>query len=125
MGRSFFDPRLSWYQGMPKPIPGLRCRLEKSLDLDVCRLDQDGAFLFYSANPSQDGKSQGVLPGLLAKRRLSMVFYFRDRQVECQGIPILSLKDGRGMGVQFLGATDDLNKDIGDLLEFLRGEGYV
>jgi hypothetical protein len=27
MGRSFFDPGLPWYQGMPKPIPGLRCRL--------------------------------------------------------------------------------------------------
>jgi hypothetical protein len=54
-----------------------------------------------------------------------MAFYFRDRQIECQGRPILSLGQGGGGGIQFLGATDDLNKDIGDFVELLRGEGYV
>ncbi|MEO5969389.1 MAG: hypothetical protein ABIQ95_05640 [Bdellovibrionia bacterium] len=122
MGRSFFDPGLPWYQGMPKSIPGLKCRLEKTVDLDVCRLDQDGAFLFC---PNKDSKHLALLPSLLAKRRLEMIFYFRDRQVECQGAPILSLNQGTGAGIQFLGATDDLSKDIGDFVELLRGEGYV
>ena len=133
MGRSFFDPGLPWYQGMPKPIPGLKCQLsttsspkstsnEQTVDLDVCRLDQDGAFLFCS---DKDGKSKERLPILLTQRRLGMIFYFRDRQVECQGAPILSLTQGTGAGIQFLGATDDLSKDIGDFVELLRGEGYV
>lgn len=127
IGRSFFDPELPWYQGMPKPIPGLKCQLfslqkEKSLELDVCRLDQDGAFLFCS---TKDGKSVSLLPSLLAYRKVGMTFYFRDREVECQGVPVLSLGQGTGAGIQFLGASDDLNKDIGDFVELLRGEGYV
>jgi hypothetical protein len=129
MGRSFFDPGLRWYQGMPKPIPGLKCRInkletrsEKSGDLDVCRLDQDGVFLFYS---TKEGKLTGLLPSFFVERRLKITFYFRDTQVECQGTPILSLNNGTGAGIQFLGAGDDQNKDMGDFVELLRGEGYV
>jgi hypothetical protein len=133
MSRSFFDPELAWYQGMPKPIPGLRCQLslvdkgkdkskDRSVDLDVCRLDQDGAFLFC---PAQDSESLSLLPDLLTQPRLGMIFYFRDRQVECQGAPILALNQRTGAGIQFLGASDDLGKDMGDFVELLRGEGYV
>jgi hypothetical protein len=134
MDRSFFNPELPWYQGLPKPIPGLKCQLfdlrknkeglssSISVELAVCRLDQNGTYLFC-----QKLDSQGVsfLSSLLNKRKLGMAFNFRGRKVEIQGTPITRLAQGSGCGIQFIETTDDLSKDIGDFVELLKGEGYV
>lgn len=125
MERSFFDPQMAWYQGLPKPIPGLQCKLlsgEKTLDLRVSRIDQDGVFVFSS---SDGGKSPSPLLTFLEKKKLEMIFNFRDRQITCQGVPTLAIGKGTGAGIQFRWVSADLRKDIGDFVEILRGEGYV
>jgi hypothetical protein len=125
MERSFFDPQMSWFQGLPKPIPGLQCQLmsgEKIVDLRVGRIDRDGVFVFSQV---EGGKPSTVLSSLLEKRKLEMVFNFRDRRIACQGTPTLSVGLGIGAGIQFMWVSADLRKEIGDFVEVLRGEGYV
>ena len=56
LGRSYFDPRMHWYEGLPKPVPGLSCEAD-GRKLRVARMDEEGAFLF----DSELGKSP--LPG--------------------------------------------------------------
>jgi len=123
--RSFFDPQMGWFQGLPKPIPGLRCQLgvgERVVDLRVSRIDRDGVFVFSQV---EGGKPSSVLSSLLERRKLEMTFHFRDRQIACQGTPTLSIGMGIGAGIQFLWVSADLKKEIGDFVEVLRGEGYV
>jgi len=125
MKRSFFDPQLSWYQGYPKPIPGLKCQLhlgECSVDLHVSRMDQDGVFLCLKAGA---GKSLSFLVPIWQQSKLEMVFEFKERQMSCNGVPIVVLEKGLGVGIQFVGLTPDHRKEIGDFVEVLIGEGYV
>jgi hypothetical protein len=125
MKRSFFDPQLTWYQGCPKPIPGLKCQLssgERSVDLRVSRIDKDGVFLFSAMD---GGRSPMVFGTLLERRKLEMVFTFKNHNIKCDGTPILTLGKGVGAGVQFVGISADQRKEIGDFVEVLVGEGYV
>ena len=119
MGRSFFDPELSWFQGLPKAIPGLECHIIKggsNEGLRVSRLDRNGAFLFSTSNP---------LGPVSAGQKAELAFSFRDRQVRCWGLPIRVLERNMGAGFQFSGMSSDSQKELGDFVETLRGEGYV
>jgi hypothetical protein len=123
--RSFFDPQLTWYQGLPKPIPGLKCELllgEKPIDMRVSRIDTEGAFIFSLGRVTE---IPGVLSVLVDRKKLEMSFVFRDRKITCQGSPTLALDRGVGGGIQFFGVSSDLKKEIGDFIEVLQGEGYV
>lgn len=131
MGRSFLDPQMAWYQGLPKPIPGLKCQIQvgntEPLQLDVSRIDQDGAFVFlpYHQNiPAMMPLGSPLVP-LLKKKDLEMVFQFRNRELMCKGVPISNVDKGMGAGFQFKNGSPDVRKEIGDFVEALRGEGYV
>lgn len=117
LGRSFFDPRMHWFQGLPRPLPGLTCRValaDRELDCQVSRIDREGAFVFSSS------------PGALrASARSELTFRFRERSVRCVGVPVRALTDGLGAGFQFQGLAPDLRKQLGDFIETLKGEGYV
>ncbi|HLD99221.1 MAG TPA: hypothetical protein VJB59_03115 [Bdellovibrionota bacterium] len=125
LSRSFFDPRLMWYQGLPKAIPGLKCTLitgDKSIDCKVCRLDSEGAFIYHAA-----ADSGAALPveALGRRNRSDLVFWFRDRQFRCCGVPMRSLHSRFGAGFQFQDVSSDTRKELGDFVELLWGEGYV
>ena len=111
MGRSFLDPGLKWYQGMPTPIPGLVCQ---SI-FKVSRIDEDGAFIF-STDQSKIEHSQQLQEIVLA---------FRGREIKCSGKTISLLRGQTGLGFQFSGMSADGRKELGDFVEMLRGEGYV
>jgi hypothetical protein len=118
--RSFMDPQLTWYQGLPKPIPGLKCSIElgeRTSDFKVSRIDLDGAFLFSSEFDWKKGIS------ISERKKLDLTFYFKDRKFACSGVPIVSID--QGLGVQFFNISADLYKEIGDFVELLRGQGYV
>jgi hypothetical protein len=123
--RSFFDPQLAWYQGLPKPIPGLSCCVgegEDRVNLKVSRIDSEGAFVY-----SAFGKSE-ILSSFeknLEREKLKMEFVFRNRKVFCEGIPTLTIARGQGAGIRFAQVSADTKKEIGDFIEILRGEGYV
>jgi hypothetical protein len=122
--RSFFDPRMSWYQGLPKPLPGVSCRLawgDNELDLRVGRLDREGAFVFQHAT-RVDGPA---LTRLRTDVASELTFSFRERSVRCTGLPVRALHGDLGAGFQFYGLAPDLKKQLGDFIETLRGEGYV
>jgi len=122
LGRSFFDPEMSWFEGSPRSIPALSCDLiiadkgdkgEKRLHMKVSRLDEEGAFVFGKRIPK-------------ARQKAELVFRFRDREIHCMGLPMIAFKRaGEGMGFFFDRATPDQKKDLGDFIETLRGEGYV
>lgn len=124
LGRSFFDPRMSWYQGLPRPLPGISCRVawsDRELDCRVSRLDRQGAFIFQASAQLGD-------PGLTALRtdvRSELTFSFRESTVRCTGVPVRALDGDRGAGFQFDGLAPDLKKQLGDFIEALKGEGYV
>ncbi len=123
--KSFIDPQMHWYQGLPKPIPGLQCQVsfgEKATELRVSRMDKEGAFLF---SQSSGGKISPTFVSLLERKKLEMIFTFRDRRVTCQGVPTVTTSNGRGAGIRFFGLSPDVKKEIGDFVEILRGEGYV
>lgn len=122
--RSFFDPRMSWYQGLPKPLPGVSCRLawsDRELDLRVSRLDREGAFVFQAATDA----GRPTLTKLRTDVPSELTFNFRERSVRCTGLPVRALHGDLGAGFQFYGLAPDLKKQLGDFIEILRGEGYV
>lgn len=119
MGRSFFDPHMEWYQGLPEAIPGLQCEIrqkDSAKRLRVSRLDGDGAFVFTDAESRFD---------VSRDQELELVFSFKGRQARCSGFPVRKLEHSRGVGIQFREMAPDQRKDLGDFVEQLRGEGYV
>ncbi len=126
MRRSFIDPQLAWYQGVPSPIPGLTCVIGESdqeLKLTVSRMDQDGAFAFCKDH--QELQKEKTLEQLLRQKMLKVRFEFNSRKISCISRPILLVERGVGLGLQFVGMEPDLEKDVGDFVELLRGGGYV
>lgn len=124
LGRSFFDPRMSWYQGLPRPMPGVTCRVawsDRELDCRVSRLDRQGAFIFQSSLQS----GEEPLTTLRTDVRSELTFRFRERTVRCTGVPVRALAGDRGAGFQFDGLAPDLRKQLGDFIEALKGEGHV
>lgn len=122
LGRSFFDARLAWYEGLPKPLAGLVCQLQsggKKADFKVSRLDREGAFIFAEGKQRLSNKEFRKL-----SEDAEMVFRFRDREVRCKAIPRTILGRGLGGGFQFAGNSTDHLKSLGDFIEGLRGEGY-
>jgi hypothetical protein len=123
MRRSFFDPRLHWYQGLPKAVPGLSCeivRAESRIPLQVSRMDREGAFLFSPKLRQVSGSSD-----LFGEKAAELVFNFRHREFRCLGLPVRIMRQGAGAGFQFCELSPDARKDLGDFIENLRGEGYV
>jgi hypothetical protein len=119
IGRSFVDPGIRWYEGLPRPIPGLDCQLVRGTHGEhyrVSRLDRDGAFIF---------RKSGTLEAASISEPSELVFSFRGRTVSCQGTPVSALDRGDGMGFRFVGIPADRRKELGDFVERLRGEGHV
>jgi hypothetical protein len=100
MSRSFFDPNMRWYEGLPKNIPALSCEIvagETRTEMKVSRLDEEGTFIF--------GDVENVLADrfpLSPDRKSELVFRFRDRQVNCHGVPMSFFKrTSEGVGFSF------------------------
>lgn len=124
LGRSFFDPKMRWFQGLPRPLPGLRCEVawgDRQIDCQVSRLDREGAFVFQPTSRA----SEPALTALRTDVRSDLTFRFRDLSVRCPGLPVRTLDGERGAGFQFDGLPPDLRKQLGDFIEVLKGEGYV
>ena len=119
LGRSFFDPMMSWFQGVPQAIPGVSCRLnvgDFESEFQVCRVDNEGAFLFAQ---------NGLLPRIPGSKA-ELEFHFRERQIRCHGTMMRVFARGaQGAGFQFKDMSPDTKKELGDFVELLRGEGYV
>ncbi|MDR3605931.1 MAG: hypothetical protein P4M08_00960 [Oligoflexia bacterium] len=112
--RSFFDPRLRWFQGLPKPIPGIECEIGDHR-VRVSRLDREGAFVYSDRDRVPDNIGQ-------------ISFVFRDRRINCHGVAVRTLDRVRprsGVGIQFREMSADSRKVLGDFVESLKGEGYV
>jgi hypothetical protein len=127
-GRSFFDPSMRWFEGAPHSIPALECELtqgDSRTRLKVSRLDEEGAFLFHSSLQQLSGQLSAS--GLSSrKQRAELLFRFRDREVRCLAVPMLLFKrNSEGVGFRFEGNSPDQQKELGDFIETLRGEGYV
>jgi hypothetical protein len=124
LGRSFFDPQMHWYEGLPRPIPGLSCQIasgQKTNAFRVSRIDREGAFVFKDrrAFGKQDQASQACQ---------ELVFAFRDREVRCLASPVRAFSRAEGfcgMGFKFDRMPPDACKRLGDFVEALKGEGYV
>ncbi len=121
MGRSYWDPRMRWFQGLPEPLPGLECQFqvgEKNDSWRVARLDEDGAFVF------RDDSAPAALPAA-SDGPVECVFHFRGSSVRSPALTRVVLRDGRGAGLQFRDLDPDARKALGDFVEQLRGEGHV
>ncbi|MGK5084899.1 hypothetical protein WDW37_16550 [Bdellovibrionota bacterium FG-1] len=122
--RSFFDPHLKWYQGLPRPLPGVSCQVhwdDHAVDCRVSRLDREGTFVF-SSHPQTEQK--GIFSTVQAKTRSELILSFRDHTVSCHALAIRALHGHRGIGFQFKDVSSDTQKKLGDFIETLKGEGY-
>jgi hypothetical protein len=106
---------MSWYEDLPRAIPEVLCAYGDKIGLRVCRLDADGAFIFSNKD------ALAVKSGDHAV----LTFGFRDKAVECHGVPVRVLRGDRGIGFQFRGMSPDAKKKLGDFIEILRGEGHA
>jgi len=128
MSRSFFDPMMSWYQGMPKTLPHIKCRLAwDHLDVEckVGRVDREGAFLFCTQTPEGTGSGLAPLSSLTKKTNARLTLQFREREVSCNARPMVTGREGQGAGLRFVDIAPDAGKQLGDFIETLKGEGYV
>lgn len=133
LSRSFLDPRIRWYQGLPRKIPGLRCHLTTEFGqvaFDVSRFDSEGAFVFRERADGPDQASRSAVAWLQGAASGSakipeLAFVFRDREVRCKGELRRALRRGIGGGIEFKGLSPDARKELGDFVENLRGEGYA
>jgi hypothetical protein len=127
LGRSYIDPQMHWYEGLPQPVPGLACEIRQDsqkLEYRVSRLDREGVFVFRdnlrtrSAQTARFSKPENI----------ELLLSFRDRQVQCTGVPVRVL-DRMGaesvIGFKFRDMSADSRKVLGDFVEALKGEGYV
>ncbi|MCM2277601.1 MAG: hypothetical protein NDJ89_05950 [Oligoflexia bacterium] len=121
MGRSYLDPELRWFQGLPKAIPEVSCELG-STAFRVCRLDREGTLIFAS-----DGKTseRQALDAAVASGNTELVFRFRARVLRCAARPMSRLDRAVGAGFRFGKLVPDTRKELGDFIEMLEGEGYV
>lgn len=148
MSRSFFDPQMSWYQGLPKPIPGLVCEMKipnikrgkpsllrrgklpeklsntlleaETRKFRVSRMDRDGTFLYTSSVPPKAGKR--IFP-TRARDRVYLTFHYEGKEASCWGAPVRVLNSELGMGLSFLYPSADMQKELGDFVEMIRGRG--
>lgn len=126
--RSFIDPQLRWFQGMPRPLPWMRCQIEipgASTELRVGRLDREGVFLFCGGASQEKARALWAAAGKTGL--IDVVLRLRDRELGARGVIRGVLDrgiDGFGIGLQFSGMTPDARKALGDFIEYLRGEGY-
>lgn len=122
--RSFFDPQMNWFQGLPKPIPGLLCDLslgDHPFLLKVSRLDREGVFLFLDEGHSTLNDSSSLKAGV----PVELTFSFRSSRIQCSGVPIGVLRKGTGASFKFQSLRPDIKKELGDFIGVLEGEGYV
>lgn len=125
MHRTFLDPKLAWYQGMPNAIPGLVCLLtqgEQTNRFKVSRMDRDGAFIFSG---EKEFSLSNLLSAVAKTEQFKTSFEFSHSKVTCVARPVLLTERGFGMGIQFVELSADLKKEVGDFVEKLRGGGYV
>ena len=122
---------MAWFEGLPRPIPGLACKLieeGREIHLRVGRIDREGIFVFSQRKdpiPLSSPAVSSSWKAIMKKKHLNLVLSFGKAQIACQGVPILSLGQWRGMGIQFEKVSADLRKEIGDFVEVLSEAGYI
>jgi hypothetical protein len=131
LGRSYVDPRMHWYEGLPQSIPGLACEIrqerhgqEEKTQYRISRLDREGVFVFRD-------HSRGSAPQVEKfgkPENVELHLSFREKQARCVGVPVCVL-DRMGtesiVGFKFRDMSADSRKLLGDFVEALKGEGYV
>lgn len=127
LSRSYIDPQLHWYEGLPQPVPGLACEIRNESQKDeyrVARLDREGVFIFRDNLKFK----QASEPRFAKAENLEMKLSYRDRHVRCTGVPVRVLNRMGAesvIGFKFRDMSADSRKVLGDFVEALKGEGYV
>lgn len=133
LGRSYIDPRMHWYEGLPQSVPGLACevrpqaeRAERSQkdEYRVSRLDREGVFVFRDNSSATAHRAEKFGK----PENVELLLSFREKQARCVGVPVCVF-DRMGsesiVGFKFRDMSADSRKLLGDFVEALKGEGYV
>lgn len=129
--RSYEIPRIPWYQGMPQALPALICELDptgtpplSAAILKVSRIDSEGTFIYFDDRKKDEDRRKQLKQRFQAKK-IVLKIRCKERTVLCQGTPVRILNKGDGIGVRFSSMHPDGKKELGDFVEWLKGEGYV
>jgi hypothetical protein len=128
--RSYFDPKMPWFQGLPIAIPRLTAVVTSGAhpagsELQVCRLNSEGMFAF--------SRSGAIVPETEVELELRHGDPHEERKTRIAGTVVRQF-EGRsskrdsgdwGVGIRFHSREPDAEKDLLDFLEVLRGEGYI
>jgi hypothetical protein len=121
LSQPYFDPRMGWFVGVPRPIAGLRAEVQceepgsSPVSMKVTRLGFSGVFAFAEG------------PARHLSTEPSLELSFKDRKVRLKGQVVrhfLHLGSGWGLGVRFLPLSPDQKKDLGDFVNAIRSEGH-
>jgi len=128
--KSYFDPEMPWFQGLPVAIPRLTAwvisgAVPVGSELQVCRLDAGGIFAF--------SRSGSIVPRTEVEIELRHGEPHSERKTRITGTVVRQF-EGRsskcesgdwGVGIRFHPLEPDAEKDFLDFLEVLRGEGCI
>jgi hypothetical protein len=127
--RSYLDPRMQWFEGRPRFIPGMRAAItptaaepaafSDSAPWRVARLDREGVFLFECSSPVRE-----IPPFILSDARVKLMLEFHGTRVSVEGEPVTVLTSRRGVGLKLRPGTLDESTGLGLLVEAVRGVGY-
>ncbi len=125
--RSFMDPRIRWYESLPKPIPQLECvHAESTESFRVSRLDERGCFVYLEKSNEKELKRTWKQSGVFKKTPVYRLgFKFGVHTLICSGYLRSELTKAQGAGFEFCRLSPDEKKELGDFVELLRGHGYV
>ncbi len=127
LSRSYVDPQMHWFEGLPQPVPGLACEIradDQRSEFRVARLDREGVFIFRDNSRGERAPARKFTQADNHELFLS----FRDRHVRCVGVPVrIFSRMGTEsiIGFKFRDMSADSRKLLGDFVEALKGEGYV
>lgn len=121
--RSYFNPKLQWYEGPPGKISTLDCKIliddqnaqSVAASATPARLDRDGVFLFASLEAELWARITGV----------ELSFEGNTVRVPALSTTTVGRERAHGFGLRFADVSPDTQKDLGDFLERLRVHGYA
>jgi len=114
---SFLRSGKKWYEGLPQGIPNLLCQIKPGAKpAKVNRIDRQGLIIF--GLPDVIGNLRKVELDLELSHQASA------KKIICKAQIMSRQKDPLILGLKFKDLTADQQKDLGDFVEKLKGEGY-
>jgi len=121
---SYIRPIRKWYEGQPRSIPNLLGTIhftdgDKGCPCWVNRIDEEGAFVMVKEGSELSAVTSSTSKKLILEMKRGSL------RSKCAVQAVSWIGEIRGLGCQYVFDGLDQRKELGDLIEDLKGAGYV